>query len=555
MADSKNLSFNEVIDAIRKEGEQDRHEMKKEGQLTRNTGTNSIKSEKKILSEGFDRFNVVFESISSVLGKQVDALQEANDLEKERIADEKRNQRLPQDNNDDQPTKPLFKWLEGTFLLKLKDGLLSGFTKIKEGLTGGVGFLGNIVKAGIIGVVGAKFLQGIFDEMTGGNFTKNLKSLSVSLGNTVELISDVWDGFSETFPWLSGKLKEFGLEIGIATAALVLMSGPVGLLTRGVKGLAKIMGVGGLLRKAVAGLSRGFVGTGGKGGLVKVLSSVGKTFTSVIGTMGAAAAQAGSALTSVVTSGALATTLAATAPIAATAGTVALLGAATSEYKQLLQENPELEGMRNGAGPGLVLGKYLVEHNLVDQAIAHSKNEGMYKMPVQMSTTQEQPSLTLPVQPPAASVLPRNTDVDNEALRQFLESTPQAQPAAETPAPVIIERDPSEIIKSLMDFTTIPAKPTDPGFAPQPLNLNTSNKPAFDLQSEAILPARNEQFVQRMSQTQESEKTGADIQQYIDNRNMSTNVNAPQAPARGNGGMAVGMASAGNIWGTQHSTN
>jgi len=61
-----------------------------EGQLTRNTGTNSIKA----LNNRVDRFTMVLESVNAAVLDQTAILQETLNLEKARIIDEERARQL-----------------------------------------------------------------------------------------------------------------------------------------------------------------------------------------------------------------------------------------------------------------------------------------------------------------------------------------------------------------------------------------------------------------------------------------------------------------------------
>lgn len=124
------------------------------------------------------------------------------------------------------------------------------------------------------------------------------------------------------------------------------------------------------------------------------------------------------------------TTIATTAnaPLLAAAATVGTLGYATAEYKDLLAEHPELAPMNNGAGPGLVQGRYLVENNLVDQAIDDQKRRGTYKdMPAPAKTRTYDPSATTLT--PSAPVTIAPTDM--KSIEDFINSTPK------TPGPSI----------------------------------------------------------------------------------------------------------------------
>lgn len=114
-------------------------------------------------------------------------------------------------------------------------------------------------------------------------------------------------------------------------------------------------------------------------------------------------------------------TSAAGAPVTAFAGTMAIFGGATMGYKDLLEQHPELAGINNGAGPGFVNGRYIVENGLIDEAIEESKRQGNYKLPQNRPTSQGAMSLNMGPSPAMPSF---SGGGDAAAILDYLNSAP-----------------------------------------------------------------------------------------------------------------------------------
>lgn len=138
-----------------------------------------------------------------------------------------------------------------------------------------------------------------------------------------------------------------------------------------------------------------------------------------------------------------------TAPLAATAATIGVLGASTDEYKDMLAQHPEMAPMNNGAGPGLVRGKYLIQNGLIEEAIQEEKRKGTYKPVIEREIGKAPTTMTLPASPLAPMVPGLSGDLDAGAIADFLATTPKT-PIVRDPNTVAIE----EYLRSVT-----PAKP------------------------------------------------------------------------------------------------
>ena len=151
----------------------------------------------------------------------------------------------------------------------------------------------------------------------------------------------------------------------------------------------------------------------------------------------------GRSLVSAMTSQAFVSTLFRTGPLGAALATVGLLSAATDEYQTMLEQHPEMQGMNNGAGPGLVHGRYLLEQGLLDKAIEYERSQGTYRPPLDLPTTRETPNLfNAPIGLPDGTMIPMGPDgvPDADALRQYLDQLgagPAVTPAPELASPPV----------------------------------------------------------------------------------------------------------------------
>jgi hypothetical protein len=115
-------------------------------------------------------------------------------------------------------------------------------------------------------------------------------------------------------------------------------------------------------------------------------------------------------------------------PLAATVGTMALFGKATNDYKQLLEDYPELKPMNNGQGPGLVMGKYLIENDLIKPAIEEQKRGGTYNNHPARETTREVPT----IDPHSGAMLPSGVTLglDPSSILDYLNKQSPIVPGA-----------------------------------------------------------------------------------------------------------------------------
>lgn len=175
--------------------------MKAEGKLTRNTGTNSIKSVK----EGIADMSGALKSISRSLVMQSSFLESAYnisadmyELEREKAKDAARLGKLNEP--DPEPAAPEPQ--------DSKDKDDKADTKKSVGLLKGLFSFENLKKAAIVGVAGPfiyGFLKGSIDELTGGKFSKfekividKLPDLFKSIKSSIALIYNNITDFLET---------------------------------------------------------------------------------------------------------------------------------------------------------------------------------------------------------------------------------------------------------------------------------------------------------------------------------------------------------------------
>jgi len=324
--------------------------LKAEGDLLRNTGTNSIRSVKISL----DKFNDVFSVISDNIARQTEMMAKSLDIQldnfkisRETEEREETKEQIEELENDqentkiekvekekeDSDSKGLFALLGGMSLKKL----LMGGALVGAGLFAAYnlakGFVDELTDGGW-----TRFEQGLVDMVKNVDWAKigeSIKSISTSLlriGEALPLLLDIIQGFIDN-PW---SLFAIGLGFGAGKFA-------AGLIGSGIKKL-----VGGTAAAAATAASSG-------------LANAFKSLSKLIPGAGAAAAAA---------------------PLAVTAGTVAVLGNAVNSKLEMEEQYPELRGLNNGAGVGVVQGRYLIENGLIDQTIQEQRNQGTYRPPM-----------------------------------------------------------------------------------------------------------------------------------------------------------------------------
>lgn len=220
--------------------------LKSEGQLTRNSGTNSIRSVKVQL----DRFEGIFNTISANVAEQTSLLRKSMNIQEEAIEAQRRKDDLEElaqpvqdtekpstepsdDKKEKEKSKGIFDFLAGV------GGSLFG--ALKPLLIGGAGLF-----------VAYNFAKGYIDSKTGGGFTAFENSM-IDTFNEVD-----WTALGNSF-------KEFALKIPEAVQSIVdFLSDPLSaiLAAAGLTAAGILTGFGGgaLARGVTRGIIDGVLG-------------------------------------------------------------------------------------------------------------------------------------------------------------------------------------------------------------------------------------------------------------------------------------------------------
>lgn len=225
--------------------------MKAEGQLLRNTGTNSVKSIKEILVKKMDGMTDVLTSISSSMLKQVSSLDKMTDINKailaegkERKEDEAREEAFrPQQEADDLGAAEIARGnvmadIMSTMMTKMKGVLGNMFTTMP----------GKIIKAVVmaagVAVLGIPFIAGFLESA----FGFDLKEEAGILLDKVTLAISDFASFAEMLKAMVPSMNTVMIGIGLLISSI---TGLTGLVTR-------------LTASAATGLAQGLRG-GGRG--------------------------------------------------------------------------------------------------------------------------------------------------------------------------------------------------------------------------------------------------------------------------------------------------
>jgi|14BtaG_2_1085337.scaffolds.fasta_scaffold00026_3 hypothetical protein len=227
--------------------------LKAEGQLTRNSGSHSIRSVKIQL----EKFEGVFNSISGNIAEQTQLLRKQMGIQEEAI---ERQQRRDDLNELQPPVQPEIEETETDTTITDSDGKKS--KGLIEMISGFGGSLLGMMKPLLLGSAGLfvayNFAKGFIDEKTGGGFT----AFETSMIKTFKEVD--WSALGTSFVTFATKIPE------AVTAITDFISSPLGMILAGA-GLtaAGIMSgfAGGSLAKGVtAGIIQGVLGAGGGGG-------------------------------------------------------------------------------------------------------------------------------------------------------------------------------------------------------------------------------------------------------------------------------------------------
>ena len=199
--------------------------LKDEGQLVRNSGTNSIRSVKIQL----DRFEGVFNTISSNVVEQTKILQMQAGLAQENVEaqrtreqfDELKQEKQKYDDNDNDESKR--KTDEN--IDRISDSLRNAFS------------LKNIALAGAGLFVGYNLLKGFIDERTGGGFSRMEESIAntdfAGLTTMVNALTSIdWQGLADIMNKLIQSVKNF--DDWLITLPGIILGGQ--LFRQGIRG-------------------------------------------------------------------------------------------------------------------------------------------------------------------------------------------------------------------------------------------------------------------------------------------------------------------------------
>lgn len=227
--------------------------LKAEGQLTRNSGSHSIRSVKIQL----EKFEGVFNSISGNIAEQTQLLRKQMGIQEEAI---ERQQRRDDLNELQPPVQPEIE--ETTTDTTITDSNGKKSKGLIEMISGFGGSLLGMMKPLLLGSAGLfvayNFAKGFIDKKTGGGFT----AFETSMIDTFKEVD--WSALGTSFVTFATKIPE------AVTAITDFISSPLGMILAGA-GLtaAGIMSgfAGGALAKGVtAGIIQGVLGSGGGGG-------------------------------------------------------------------------------------------------------------------------------------------------------------------------------------------------------------------------------------------------------------------------------------------------
>jgi hypothetical protein len=176
--------------------------LKAEGDLVRNSGTNSIRSVKINL----DRFEGIFNTISANIAEQTNILRVQSGIAQEQVERDRNKEQFEEvtpkekyDNQQENNSTKLVSDEQNTKINKIGDSISAALS------------LKNIMLAGAGIFVGYNFLKGFIDEKTGGGWTEfenNIGPFARSLPETMRSLQTFVTGLPETFRQTSVDLKD-----------------------------------------------------------------------------------------------------------------------------------------------------------------------------------------------------------------------------------------------------------------------------------------------------------------------------------------------------------
>jgi hypothetical protein len=220
--------------------------LKAEGQLTRNSGANSIRSVKIQLN----RFEDVFNTISANIAEQTNILRKSMSIQEEAIEARRREE----DIDELRPEPPTTDTTEPDTTSSSEKEKGKGLFDLLMG--GGVlGLMKNIFIGGAGLFVAYNFAKGIIDQKTGGGFSR----FEESMINTFREVD--WTALGNSFIEFATKVPEAVTAISnFLTDPLSLILAGAGLTAAGI--MSGFAG-GALARGVTRGIIEGVLGTGG----------------------------------------------------------------------------------------------------------------------------------------------------------------------------------------------------------------------------------------------------------------------------------------------------
>lgn len=224
--------------------------LKREGDLNRNSGTNSIRSVKIELS----KFQDIFKSISTNIAAQSEVLKVQTNLAKEAAEKAETQEQFkeiePQqtkyEKTDDETNTKLVTESENKKINAMGDAIRSALS------------FKNLALAGAGLFVGYNFLKGFIDEKTGGGFTEFERNIG-PFARSLPIIGKALTDFPGTLNDLRTTIEKLGENLGILTKSIG------DFLKEYSTPLALLGGLFGLI---------GFGGLGFAGGLMRLVASI-----------------------------------------------------------------------------------------------------------------------------------------------------------------------------------------------------------------------------------------------------------------------------------------
>ena len=257
-----------------------------EGLLTRNSGTNSLKSIKEVNT----RSNVILESIDSRLGSMVEVLKSISEIQGAQLVQDKKQdddaKARAKEDKEDQKRKPKVKPQKGR-LQGLKDTMSGAGNKVKDAAQSSGGLLKKILGVAALGFI----FKDLIDQWTGGAASKFVNDLTGENG-LFSQIKSVAIGIAGLALILAPfKTLKFGFKALVGTVKMLGKSlGKGGLLRRGLSGFGRLFSKGGALRKGLSSFSDMFSKSGG---LMKGLSGIGGKFAGLTKSLGSSIGRLG----------------------------------------------------------------------------------------------------------------------------------------------------------------------------------------------------------------------------------------------------------------------